>query len=405
MKTEIPVAELKTRETTIEPSLESIPLNGEYITGQQLVFLRLKVRLRILKLIMRAYKSPVLWIKAMRHMVRLRKNNFGEHSFKKIANFNGDYHMDIYSPPWFSEKFDLFMNSQLNEFKAVKEPMNRFDIVFLSVTDACPLRCDHCYHWLKLNQPGKTNIIEFKNTVNILQDHGVTHIQFSGGEPLLEADKICEVVSSANEGTEFWISTSGFSMDHKKAQKLKAAGVKGVIVSLDHFDPAKHNLFRNYDKAFHWAQTAIRNATEAGLMTALSICVTRDFIGQENLDQYMDLAKAMGVLFVQFLEPKAVGHYENRNVKLSEDQIVLLEQFFHRYNFGKPYRDYPIIMYPGYNQRRAGCRFSGRRSVYIDTQGNVNKCPFCPKSYGKISDDQFDFNLQKMTSDGCVEYG
>ncbi|HVF81792.1 MAG TPA: hypothetical protein VM884_07650, partial [Flavisolibacter sp.] len=38
-----------------------------------------------------------------------------------------------------------------------------------------------------------------------------------------------------------------------------------------------------------------------------------------------------------------------------------------------------------YHQRRVGC-FSGSRSVYIDSAGDVHACPFChTKSYNIIS--------------------
>ena len=38
----------------------------------------------------------------------------------------------------------------------------------------------------------------------------------------------------------------------------------------------------------------------------------------------------------------------------------------------------------GYHQRRVGC-FSGSRSVYVDSAGDVHACPFChTKSYNII---------------------
>lgn len=41
---------------------------------------------------------------------------------------------------------------------------------------------------------------------------------------------------------------------------------------------------------------------------ALSICATKSFVAASNLSKYMDIAKNMGVSFVQFLEPRVTGH-------------------------------------------------------------------------------------------------
>ena len=117
----------------------------------------------------------------------------------------------------------------------------------------------------------------------------------------------------------------------------------------------------------------------------------------------MNLAKNFGVSFVQFLEPKPVGRYASKDVLLKGKHILKLEQFLLKYNFNNRYKDYPIIIYPGYHQRREGCMFSGKKSVYIDANGNMNPCPFCHKSYGKVLDINFNSNLEKLVMEGCKD--
>ena len=96
---------------------------------------------------------------------------------------------------------------------------------------------------------------------------------------------------------------------------------------------------------------------------------------------YIDFAKNLGVHFVQLLEPKNIGHYADKDVLLEEKHIQQLESFFKIINQDKKYKGYPFIMYHGYHQRRVGC-YAGSRSIYIDSAGDVNACPFChTKSY------------------------
>jgi MoaA/NifB/PqqE/SkfB family radical SAM enzyme len=99
----------------------------------------------------------------------------------------------------------------------------------------------------------------------------------------------------------------------------------------------------------------------------------------------MVFAKSLGVQFVQVLEPRQVGHYADKEVLLDEHHITLLEQTFTKMNHAPEYSNHPTLLYHGYHQRRVGC-FSGSRSVYIDSAGDVHACPFChTKSYNIIS--------------------
>ena len=84
------------------------------------------------------------------------------------------------------------------------------------------------------------------------------------------------------------------------------------------------------------------------------------------------------------LEATLDTHYEGKNVLLEKKHIEELEKTFTEVNHSPVYKDYPTLLYHGYHQRRVGC-FSGSRSVYVDSAGDVHACPFChTKSYNII---------------------
>ncbi len=118
----------------------------------------------------------------------------------------------------------------------------------------------------------------------------------------------------------------------------------------------------------------------------------------------MELAKETGVHFVQFLEPKAVGHYKNEDVSLQKDQVALLEEIFLKMNFSNTYRSYPVITYHGYYQRRQGCFSAGKKGLYIDTDGDINPCTFCHKKSGNILDPDINTLLTSMSEAGCPTF-
>ena len=266
------------------------------------------------------------------------------------------------------------------------------------------MQCEHCFEWDNLNKKETLSDTELVDVIKKIQDKGVSQIHLSGGEPLIKMDAMLNLLNHADKSTNFWVVTSGFKLNNENAKRLKDAGLTGAVISLDHFIPEKHNTFRHFKDAYFWVEEAVKNANNNNLITALSLCVTKEFISEQNLMAYMELAKKFKVSFVQFLEPKAVGHYVNKDVFLNPEQIEILEKFFIKMNFTKEFRTYPIITYHGYYQRRQGCLSAGKKGMYIDTDGDMNACPFCHKKTGNVLDDLFENNLELLESKGCSSY-
>ncbi len=100
--------------------------------------------------------------------------------------------------------------------------------------------------------------------------------------------------------------------------------------------------------AFEWAEKAVANARKKNLVVCLSLCATRQFISTNNLTQYADLVKPWGISFIQVLEPRALGHYAEKDIELNETQISALEDFYTTYNYEKALVNYPSILYHGF---------------------------------------------------------
>ncbi len=375
------------------------------VSGIRLKLIRLRIKLTFLKVAIKCYSNPLDWIKAIIYLVKLRRRFLGNTKVQKMACFNDKYYLGIYTPGWNSKKYEQFIASQLNDYKPVKHfKANRFNNVFVAITKKCALQCEHCFEWENLNKKETLSEYELIKIIKRIQERGVSQIQLSGGEPLLVMNTMVNILNQADTSTDFWVVTSGFKLTDKNAKRLKAAGLKGVVVSLDHFDPEKHNTFRHFKDAYYWVEEAVKNANNNNLMTALSLCATNEFISENHLFKYMELAKQMKVHFVQLLEPKAVGHYANKNIHLEVNKIQLLENFFLKMNFDTAYSKYPIITYHGYYQRRQGCFSAGVKGIYIDTDGDMNACPFCHKKTGNVLDSYFDSNLELIKSQGCHTY-
>ena len=394
-------------ECHIRSSSEPIVIsnNQEIITGLRKELIRFRMKMSIVRIAISSYNNPIDWFRSLRYIVRLKKRINLDKVISKLILFEGKYYSGLYTPSWNGFIFRSFITTHLNAYKTVeKGTVNAFNTVYLALTKKCILQCEHCYEGDSLNQKDSLSTDNFQHIVEILQQKGVSQIHLTGGEPFLEIDRILSILKHAKKNTEFWIDTSGYNLTSNNAKKLKEAGLTGVVVSLDHFIPEKHNAFRHSENAFYWVEKALKNAAENQLMTALSLCATKDFISPSNLMQYMELAKKLQVSFVQILEPKDVGHYNKKDVKLERSHTDILNKFFIKMNYNKEYESFPIIMYFEYYQRKHGCLNLINKNIYIDADGKINSCPFCHNKIGSILDANIDKHLDKLKLTDCKRY-
>jgi len=365
----------------------------QILKGWRRKWIDLKAGLHIIRLAIKNYDTLGKSIKVVKALYQLKKSILGGIQ-TKIIKLNGKYYHYLYAPGYPSKAFDNYIEGEFHRILPLKKKTNKLTFIIFAITKKCPLQCEHCLEWNNLNKPESFHLNELKAVISKFQNDGISQFHLSGGEPMVRMKDLEQVISHGDKGSEFYVLTSGFNFTSDNAKALKEAGLTGVIISLDHFDPQIHNAFRGFKNSFNDVINAVHNAQEQKLLIALSICVTRSFITWDNLMQYARLAKQLNVAFIQLLEPKAVGHYEGKDIFLNKDNLDTLNNFYLTLNFDPAYADYPIIVYHGYHQRTVGCFSGGNRMLYIDSEGYVNACPFCHTK---------NFNIRDATKTDTVE--
>ncbi|MEY3237417.1 MAG: hypothetical protein RI883_1518 [Bacteroidota bacterium] len=404
----------ETQEEELKNSIQVLEIDYSEIRAekkQEIVSGFLKSHLhrkRIVKnalVVLRLYKTPSRVIRILKMIKEKRNTMAGGENIFKVVSVADQHYCRINIPPWESPLFHPFLLSELNRLEKHNEPTHRLTTAFLAITKKCPLKCEHCFEWDNLNQPEKISTSDIDQMIEKLQSIGTLNISFTGGEPMLRVKELVNAIQKYKHKSAFWILTSGFNFTADNAAALKAAGLTGLIVSIDHHDAYQHDIFRGKEGSFRDALYAVKYSIENEFITVVSTCITRATATREYLDQFMLFAKDLGVGFVQFFEPKAVGHYAMKDVLLAPEQIEILEEVLLTYNNELAYKDFPIIVYHGYYQRRMGCMVSGNRAVYVDTNGDFLSCSFCHQKSGSLLDPDFKESIEKMSITGCVDYG
>jgi MoaA/NifB/PqqE/SkfB family radical SAM enzyme len=375
------------------------------ITGRRARWIRSKLHLYIIARALKLYINPIRAFSELRSLISLRSKVHASIRISKFIRSGKRYFWNADYCGYPSEnlkdllKNEFYRNSKLKK-PGFKKPVHLQTLIW-GITNRCPLSCSHCYEWDNIAQTDSLDMAKLKDILGIFKTNGIRHIQFSGGEPMVRFNELVELVKEASTSMDCWLLTSGFSLTFKKACALQEAGLIGAHISLDHWEAKSHNAFRNNEKSYLMVIDAVRNCLDAGIMVGLSLCATREFVTKDNLMKYATLAKNTGVNFIRILEPRAVGKLANQQVGLDKQQVELLSGFAIRLNTHPQYKDFPIVTFFGYHQRKMGCFGAGNRYVYVDPNGDLHACPFCRGRMGNVLEEPFNTILERVKSAGC----
>ncbi len=368
-----------------------------------------RVWARVAWLALRASRNP---LRAARNLFRLRavfqtrqwttpiRGRTQPWTSRKFVFISGRYFWDLYLPGWPSAAFDRCMERELERVESLGRQLALNTVIF-AVTRRCALKCEHCVEWDVLNRSEALSADDLHEIARRVRQRGTAQFFFSGGEPLQRFPDLLSLAASVSGESDVWILSSGLGLTAGKARRLRDAGVTGLALSLDHWDAPAHDRFRGLPGSFAAVERAARHALDAGLLIACSLCPTRSFATPENLRRYAETARSLGASFIQLLEPKALGHYAGQDVALDSAQQRVLEEFCERLNSDAAAQDYPTVEYIDWAARAQGCVGAGDRYVYIDTDGELNACPFCRAPGLRVLDRDINESLSLLLAKGC----
>lgn len=264
-------------------------------------------------------------------------------------------------------------------------------VITIAVTYNCQCDCAHCsavdYRQAALGNGHALSYDELRSAIQQALDLGTTCVVLTGGEPLL-FEKIYDLIAAVDRSRSVCtiFSNGEFLVEHTVA-RLKAAGLYGVYVSLDHPDPARHDEHRSRAGLFAKAARGLELCQAAGILTGVSTYATREKLQSGELDALMDLARDLNVLEVFLFDVIPTGRLSGqRECLLSDEEAAQIIEFRRRYA-EKP--DYPRIIHQtmfasiAYPCVAEGCP-AAMVQVHLRANGDVSPCDFTPYSFGSI---------------------
>lgn len=294
-------------------------------------------------------------------------------------------------------------------------------LVVWNFTNACNLRCKHCYQEAGPKPlPDELTTKEAFDVVDQLDDAGIVALSFSGGEPLVRKDFYDVVKYAHDKGIYISVATNGTLITKKTAEKMKQAGVEYAEISLDGAIAATHDNFRGIPGSFDRTLKGIKNCKEAGIYTCIATTLVKDNL--KEIPRIVELSKKLQIdrfMLFNFIPTGRGKEIYEKDVSPEEREKVLIylyEELLNEVNneggiecfttapqFARVATQYSVekekIIPVGHQgglpdkvsslaEFIGGCG-AGRLYCAVQPNGDVTPCVFLPIKVGNLREENF----------------
>ncbi len=176
----------------------------------------------------------------------------------------------------------------------------------ISVTERCNFRCQYCMPDKPFSWVPQENLLSFEDLFAFVKaaiDEGITKIRLTGGEPLLRSDldAFIRMIHDYAPDIDLALTTNGYLLSDV-ADKLAAAGLKRLNISLDSLKPAVAAQIAQKNVLGRVLE-GIDAALASGMGVKINMVPLKGINDNEIID-VMEYAKARGIeiRFIEYME-------------------------------------------------------------------------------------------------------
>ncbi len=208
----------------------------------------------------------------------------------------------------------------------------------ISVTDRCNFRCTYCmpeelfgerYHFLPRAE--LLTYEEIARLTAIFVGFGVSKVRVTGGEPLVrrDVDALVGMLHRTAGVEDLTLTTNGVLLP-EQADKLKAAGLDRVTVSLDSLDPEVFGEMNGKGVAPEAVLAGIDAAARAGLHPIKVNTVVERGVNDHTVVDVARHFKGTGhiVRFIEYMDVGNVNGWERGRVVPSSELASAIDAVF-----------------------------------------------------------------------------
>lgn len=242
------------------------------------------------------------------------------------------------------------------------------NLLVISPTMKCNLRCYGCYAW----QYSKKNDLPYdvcNRVIDEANDIGLYFFVITGGEPFCW-DKIYDFLERHNDSF-FQIYTNGQMIDNKAAERLAELGNAVPCISVEGFE--KETDERRGKGVWKKIMSAMDALRENGVLFGFSVTATR---GNNELvvsDEFIDLFINKGAFIGWYFNYVPIGKEPNMELMPTPEQ-----RDYRRSRIVEIRKTKKIIVADFWNDGPLvnGCMAGGKNYLHVNINGDVEPCVF-----------------------------
>ena len=278
-------------------------------------------------------------------------------------------------------------------------------------TQRCNLRCVHCRCSSDLSaSEGDFTTDEGKKLLKEISDYSKPVVVLSGGEPLMRKDIFELATFGTSLGLRMCMATNGALVTDLICEKMKAAEIKMVSLSLDGSTPLLHDNFRQCPGAF----AGVVNAAELFRKHGIKFLINSSFTkrNQHDIADTFKMAKSLGATawYMFMIVPTGRGEEIMAELISKDDYEEILEWHYQQEKLEEDILMRPTCA-PHYYRvapqraKAEGVQFERRSLTFstgggkgciaaqticlIDCFGNVKPCSYFHRSAGNVKTTPF----------------
>ncbi len=268
-------------------------------------------------------------------------------------------------------------------------------LISWNLTKRCNLKCPHCYMEAGKKAEKELTTEECIALLDEMQGLGTEMVILTGGEPLLRKD-IYDIASEAS-GRGMWVvmGTNGVLLTERVALRMIECGVRGVAISLDSIDPAKHNAFRGGPNAWEHSVRALEVCKAVGLEVLVQTTVMD--MNRDEIPRLIDFTRAKGAWSFNLYFLVQTGRGQRMNDLSATATEALLSDLVEAQERYKPMlvrsKCSPQFKRIAYQKQLGGLEsggcMAGTEYCRITPDGDVTPCPYMTVSAGNVREQSF----------------
>jgi GTP 3',8-cyclase len=185
------------------------------------------------------------------------------------------------------------------------DPYNRrIHYLRISITDRCNLRCVYCMPEEGIPLMSHDDVLRYEKILEVVKEAvslGIDKVRITGGEPLVRrgVENLVAMIASVEGVKDLGLTTNGILLE-EYAEKLAAAGLHRINISLDTLDPEK---FRKITRGGDISKVlrGIDAALDAGLTPLKINCVVKNTSAEPDAMRVREFCREKG-LMVRFIQ-------------------------------------------------------------------------------------------------------